>query len=126
MRLQISVELLVYLAVSAVVLVFALHALSVWHGAYSSELGRYEVYTMVSYVNSAISSGIDVTNISAYLPSGACNYTISGNRLSTPYGILYFTGDIIAAKGLFCPGGTTEHFEVVDNSTETGLIRVSG
>lgn len=125
MRLQISVELLVYLSVSAIVLVFVLHSLSAWSGAYSSELGRYEAYTLVSYVNSAIFSDAEATNISVSLPSSACNYTISGNRLSTPYGTFYFAEDILAAEGLFCPGGAAERLEVIDNSSSAAeLVRV--
>ncbi len=119
MRLQISVELLIYLSVSAIVLVFILGAVSRWSTSYSNAIGGYEAYTLVSYINSAIYSGTEASNISISLPKGACNFSISGNKLYTQYGTFYFADDAIAANGLFCVAGGAETIEVINNGTDS-------
>jgi hypothetical protein len=119
MRLQISVELLIYLSVSAIVLVFVLVAVSRWSASYSNAVSRYEAYTLVSYINSAIYSGAEVSNISVSLPKDACNFSINGNKLYTRYGTFYFAEDVIAENGLFCDASGAGTIEFIKNGTDS-------
>lgn len=105
MRAQLSLEVLAYISLSGVSLLFIANTLRVGMVHVTYLLSEYQVSSMVSKLNSAALTGVAYQEFSAYLPSGMCSAYVKSGVLSTIYGNLSIADGISIPKGVFCPDG---------------------
>ena len=110
MRLQISFELLLYLSVAGIALLFGLMMLaSRWSGINNS-VNSLGIYYFINSLNEELASG--AMSFSLFVPRGTCNSTVSGHAIVNRYGTYYLTGNIKVPAGIFCPDGQPANFTV--------------
>jgi len=115
MRLQLSLELLVYIALASVSMLASVSIYATYSKALLSGVARYEMYEFVELVNSEALSGSREASFSVFVPEGMCNSSLSGGELQTKYGVFYFIENISIDSKLLCPGGATEYVKILNN-----------
>jgi len=78
MRLQLSLELLVYIALASVSMLASVSIYATYSKALLSGVARYEMYEFVELVNSEALSGSREASFSVFVPEGMCNSSLSG------------------------------------------------
>ncbi len=111
MRAQLSLELLVYVALAGISLAFALSAAAAPLAKAGYELRAYGIAQFVDEINSALlqheyGSGF------FYLPSGLCPSSVQGNELVTAYGEFALAGPVAAYGSVFCPDGMVANMSI--------------
>ncbi len=110
MKLQISFELLLYMAIAGIALLFGVVMLASKWSDINGSVDSLSVYYFINSLNEELTSG--ASSFSLYVPKGACNSTISGNKVQTIYGTYYLTSGIDMPQGLLCPDGQSANFTV--------------
>lgn len=112
MRAQLSLELLLYVALAGLSFAFAIGAVSrAWSGLGGSE-GAFEMTQLADTINTALLQNGAFSG-TVYLPTGMCAANASGNALTTPHGALYFIDVVNTTSTTFCPDGTYANLSVV-------------
>ncbi len=110
MKLQISFELLLYMAIAGIALLFGVVMLASKWPDISLSVDSLGFYSFINSLNEELSSG--ASSFSLYVPKGACNSTISGNKIQNTYGTYYLTSGISMQQGILCPDGRSANFTV--------------
>lgn len=93
MRLQLSFEFLVYLALAFVSIGTIITMEAGWQTALQRFRGEYSMYMLAQRINAALLSGS--TNSYALLAqTQMCNQTFNGGLMETKYGNFSIIGDI--------------------------------
>ena len=100
-KAQLSFEFLVYIAVSAVSLAFALLIFSNGIAEINNVSNRAFVQQFVSSVNSNMWYG--QSRFAAYLPGAICNAVVSNQNITYQNTTYYFDGNISTAGSGLCP-----------------------
>jgi hypothetical protein len=102
MRIQISLELLIYIALSGASLLFVSEMLAVKLPGMYNETSAYSIEAVVNKINSLAMLGSANSSISTFIPIGMCNSTIKNSELETRYGAFYINPSIEIGNA-FCP-----------------------
>lgn len=121
MRAQLSLELLLYLALAGLSFAVALHAVSGSMAKISNGIGAFEVSQFVDTINSHLFAGSQFS-IKLYLPQGLCNSTVSGASITTRYGAFVFVAPVAVQQGALCPDGV---FASLNVSVLNGSVQIS-
>ncbi len=103
MRAQISFEAMVYFTLAGLALLFGVTVVASRLGEIRSALGAYGLSSFTSTVAERIEEGDGTFDV--YVPSGACNSTITGNRMTTAFGQFYLPSLVVVNGSAFCPDG---------------------
>jgi hypothetical protein len=106
MRAQLSLELLVYLALACVSLAIVLHAASAPLAKAGYAIRAYGISQFVEQLNGRLVSGA-YGNGSMYLPTGLCPTGAQHGQLETAYGAFALVAPVALAGNAFCPDGVT-------------------
>lgn len=104
LKAQMSLELMLYIALAGLSMVGALAILRSGGAAASSYGNRYKAYEFAESVNYAAESGSGKP-VQVSLPAGMCNSTMQGSALSTQYGTFYLVPGIYINTSALCPAG---------------------
>ena len=122
MRAQLSLELMLYVTLAGLALLFALSTIAKVSARINSGLQTFEVSQFVNDINNALTSN-DSALVDVFLPRGLCNSTASGSALETPYGTLYLASRLYVAANTFCPDDVYASFKISYNSSDAYLLR---
>lgn len=106
MKVQMSLEVLVYVSLAGVSIVYSLSLVS---GYYSKGVGvaaSYEYSNFAEAINLALMNGASA--VSLYVPVGLCNSTATADSMDTKYGTLYFAEPVVISKSVLCSRGSIE------------------
>lgn len=116
MRAQISLELLIYVALAGLSLASTLPWAARLIGHVATEESTYGISQFVNALNTKLIDGSN--EFSAFVPKGLCGANMSGAQLVTNSGVFYLI-EPLAVRGKLCPDGTYASFLITEN--ETGL-----
>ncbi len=117
MKAQMSLEMLAYLAIAGLSMLYSAKAVSMYYSNASGSMESYGYSRFVEAINTAILQGDGSASVS--IPAGLCNSTLSGDQIKTPKGSFYFVRAVEIGKAVLCSSG----FENV--SIEYGQYNVS-
>lgn len=120
MKLQISLELELYLALAGIALFFSF---LLFKGSYSyiaGDISGYKIMEFSSALNDNLLAGN--THFTAYLPPGLCNSSAKGNEIITRYGTFYIPGRLLIENGTFCPDSETAIFYLLYNASSSSMV----
>ncbi|MDE1855122.1 MAG: hypothetical protein KGH57_02260 [Candidatus Micrarchaeota archaeon] len=104
MRAQLSLELLLYVALAGLSFAFAASAVETSSAKLGGSVVSFETGQFVDALNTAmLETGSFSGNF--YVPRGLCDSEISGDRIAVGGGLLYFVMDVNASPSVFCPDG---------------------
>ncbi|MGC8710474.1 MAG: hypothetical protein ACP5RF_02595 [Candidatus Micrarchaeia archaeon] len=102
MRMQMSLELLVYIALSGASLLFISGVLVGKLPSIYKAVSTYSAEALVNRINSIAMLDSFNANLSTFVPGGMCNSTVKNGELETPYGAFYINPNVEIDKA-FCP-----------------------
>ena len=111
-KAQISIEIMLYIAMAGIALLFALRMLMAYRTTMAGRLDRYRISVFVEGIEEGVESG---SRFAAYVPAGLCNATSSPGMISTAYGT-YYMGSLILLKVPICTAGM-QNFTSAYNAT---------
>lgn len=120
MRAQLSLELLVYVALAGFSLAFVLSTAAAPLARAGYELHAYAISQFVGSINSALLQHA-YGNGSFYLPPGLCQSGVVANGLETAYGTFGLVEPVALEGNVFCPDGTAANLSI-DMKNGTALI----
>ncbi len=104
MRAQLSLELMLYVALAGLSFAFALGVTERSYAGIGASTGSFGLSQFIDVINGALlSSGAFSGNV--YLPQGLCEATANNNSISTRYGSFYIVDKVSFAPGTMCPDG---------------------
>jgi len=116
-RAQLSLELLVYVALAGLSFALAIGAVSKAWTSIGKSAYAFELSQFADAINAALLSSGSFSE-TLYLPPGLCGAAPHGNMLETAYGSIYFAYAINASPQAFCPDGEYARISVfVDGDT---------
>ncbi len=120
MRAQLSLELLVYLALAGLSLAVVLHAASAPLAKAGYAVRVYGISQFVGQLNERLVSGA-YGNGSMYLPAGLCPTGAQHGQLETAYGTFSLLTPVALSGNVFCPDGVVAGLRI-EISNGTALI----
>ncbi len=105
MRVQLSLELLVYIAMAAASLVASLSLFLPYYSGLQAKAYAAWFQGFVASVNYAI--GYSASAFAVQVPQGLCNSTVSGGRIKSAYGTFQLYGNVVFSPGLCNDTGKT-------------------
>ncbi len=120
-RAQLSLELMLYVALAGLSLAFALGIFSREVSAVGKGVGAFEMSQFVGALNDKLLSG-SAGGFSVFLPPGVCNSTLSNASLLSAQGVFYLVRPVEAGNAL-CPDGTSAALSIGYNGTVAYLSR---
>ncbi len=118
-KLQLSLELLIYIALASVSAAFALAALRNTTSFSGNFISSYKISQFVDTINGYMLNGSYAT-IRIFVPAGLCNATVHGNVLSTRLGDFYFSEPVVIAQKL-CPDNSFEQLSVYSDNGSAAI-----
>lgn len=109
MRLQISLEFLLYLSMAGVAMLFAASCAARLAPRLYGYMGSYQVSSFVQQLDYAALSGAGSAEL--YLPRGVCNSSIDGESMRTVYGNFALEYEVEAGDAL-CPDGMEANISI--------------
>ncbi|MHB1830366.1 MAG: hypothetical protein ACYCO0_03145 [Candidatus Micrarchaeaceae archaeon] len=103
MKAQMSLEMLAYLSLAGLSMLYSAKAVSVYYSDANGSLASYGYASFVESINSAILQDAGHAVIS--IPAGLCNSTLSGDMLHTARGDFYFVRGVRASQSVMCGTG---------------------
>lgn len=110
MRLQLSVEWLIYIGVAALALLSSISMLAAKSSFVEWHIASYAFSEFSFIINNHISGAN--TSFTAYVPVGACNSTFTGHGIKNGYGTFDFVAEIRVAGNALCPDGVYKELEI--------------
>ena len=104
MRAQMSLEMLAYIAMAGISLLYSISAVSAYYPRINQSLGDYDYSSFVESINTAILNNDG--SVTLYVPEGMCGSQLNGSTLGTRYGIFYFVEEVRMGGNLTCNTGT--------------------
>ena len=104
MKAQMSLEMLAYVAIAGISILYSLGAVSSYYLRVNQSLGDYGYSSFVESINTAILG--NYSSITLNVPEGLCNSEPNGSELDTRYGAFYFVEDVRLLGNLSCGQGT--------------------
>ncbi|MGA3020843.1 MAG: hypothetical protein ABSD68_02755 [Candidatus Micrarchaeales archaeon] len=111
LKAQLSLELLIYIALAGISLSFALSEAAKASAGTGNEIHLFEIVQFVNSLNEALMGG-NGSSFRAFVPQGLCISNITGNLLSTQYGSFYLTEPLHDPNKALCPDGTYASFSI--------------
>ncbi len=93
MRLQLSFELMLYMAMAGISMLISLRLLASYEAYMRSSMGRYAIATFVENTEEAVENG--AYSFAEYVPAGLCNATSGPGIIHTQYGAFYLSSGIL-------------------------------
>ena len=121
MRAQLSLELLIYVALAGLSLASTLPWAARLIGHVAAEKSAYEISQFVNALNTNLIEGS--SRFSAFVPKGVCGANVSGVQLVTNSGSFYLI-EPLAAQGALCPDGIYASFLITGNGTRLEIERL--
>ena len=106
MRAQMSLEMLAYIAMAGISLLYSISAVSAYYPRMNQSLGDYDYSNFVESINTAILN--NDSSVALYVPEGLCGSQLNGSTLDTKYGIFYFVEEVRMHGNLTCSAGMEE------------------
>ncbi len=103
MRAQMSLEVLVYVFLAGVSIVYSLSLVSGYYSRESAQASSYEYSNFAEAINLALMNGASAVGL--YVPPGLCNSTSTPDSIGTRYGRLYFAEPVRISAALLCSPG---------------------
>ena len=103
MKTQMSLEMLAYLSLAGLSILYSAKAVSEYYSSANGSLASFGYSSFVEAVSTAILQDADHAAIS--VPAGLCNSTISGDELKTSKGDFYFVREVQISKSVMCSPG---------------------
>lgn len=103
MKTQMSLEMLTYVSIAGISILYSIGAISSYYSRVNQSLGYYGYSNFVEAVNTAILDNYG--SVSLYIPQGMCGLQVNGSDLNTKYGVFYFVQDVRMSKNLTCRPG---------------------
>jgi hypothetical protein len=111
-RAQLSLELLVYVALAGLSFALAIGAVSKAWTSLGKSAYAFELSQFADAINAALLSSGSFSE-TLYLPPGLCGAASHRNTLETEYGSIYFVYAINASPQVFCPDGEYAQISVL-------------
>ena len=104
MKVQMSIEVLAYISIAGISLLYSISAVSAYYLRINQSLGDYGDSSFVESINTAILS--NYSSITTIVPAVICGSRLNGSSLHTNYGTFYFVEDVRLSVGFNCSKGT--------------------
>ncbi len=105
MRAQMSFEMLLYMSLSGIAILFAAHMVAAGEPGFQKALGSYEASAFVQAINDNIAQGDFARPLQVQVPSGLCGASSQGGALQTQYGSFEFITDVEIGANVLCSPG---------------------
>jgi hypothetical protein len=102
MKAQMSLEMLAYISMAGISLLYSISAVSAYYPRINQSLGEYGYSNFVEAINTAILS--NDSSMTLHVPGGMCDSQLNGSVLDTRYGTFYFVEDVRTDGNLTCDG----------------------
>lgn len=109
MKVQMSLEMLAYVSIAGISILYSIGAISAYYVRLNQSLGYYGYSNFVEAVNTAILA--NYSSVSLYIPQGVCGLQVNGSDLNTKDGVFYFAQDVRMSKNLTCRTGA-QHVDI--------------
>jgi hypothetical protein len=119
MKLQLSLEFLLYLGLASTAMLAAFTIIKNGSIQISDYISRYSAYEFIQSINTALVTGNQMP-IQILIPSGMCNSTIVDGEILTPYGKYDLEGNIEINTSELCPSGNAS-IQVIQGYNNTYL-----
>ena len=106
MKAQMSLEVLVYVLLAGVSLVYSISLVSGYYASSARAASSYEYSNFVEAINMALMNGASA--VSLYVPNGVCNSTETRDSIAVANDTLYFAEPVSIRRSLLCKTGTAE------------------
>jgi hypothetical protein len=103
MRAQMSLEMLAYISMAGISLLYSISAISAYYPRMNQSLGYYAYSSFAESINTAILS--NDSSVTLYVPGGMCDSPLNGSVLDTRYGTFNFVEEVRAGGNLTCNAG---------------------
>jgi len=103
MRAQMSLEVLVYVFLAGISIVYSLSLVSGYYSRESAQASSYEYSNFAEAINIALMNGASAVDL--YIPPGLCNSTQTSDSMETSHGKLYFAEPVRISYALLCSPG---------------------
>ncbi|MEM0143030.1 MAG: hypothetical protein QXD11_01200 [Candidatus Micrarchaeaceae archaeon] len=113
MRLQLSIEFLIYTAISAASLIVSIFFFSNFYAKIIQSNSKAELETFVSGINEALQAGIN--KVSLYVPKSLCSANISDGIIKSKYGEFEVLGNISISSNLCNNSGRMEEIIITQS-----------
>jgi len=124
LKAQLSLELLIYVALAGISLSFALSEAAKASTRAGNEMHISEIVQFVNSLNEGLMDGKNVS-FRVFVPQGLCVSNISDNLLLTQYGSFYLSEPLHDLDKALCPDGTYASFNISYNPEGANLERSS-
>ncbi|MCL5239638.1 MAG: hypothetical protein M1286_04190 [Candidatus Marsarchaeota archaeon] len=121
LRAQLSLELLLYLALAGLSLAAAIGAVAKAEAGMGNGIASFELEQFSSMVDAGLLENGSFT-ANTYIPAGLCDSVVYGNELETAHGTLYFAYQLNVTHSAFCPDG---RYAVISASVSSGTAYFS-
>jgi hypothetical protein len=122
LKAQLSLELLIYIALAGISVSFALSAAAKASTRTGNEIHLSEMVQFVNSLNVELMDG-NGTSFRIFVPQGLCVSNLAGDLLSTQYGSFYLVEPLHDLNNTFCPDDTYASFEIFYNPEGANLER---
>lgn len=103
MRLQISLEVIAYVSIAGISLLYSVSSVSAYYLRANQSLGYYGYSELAESINTAIMGNYSSAEI--YIPAGMCGLPQNGSSLDTRYGVFSLVEDVRISSNLTCSPG---------------------
>jgi hypothetical protein len=124
LKAQLSLELLVYIALAGISLSFALSEAAKASAGTGNKIHLSEIAQFVNALNEGLMGG-NSTSFRIFVPQGLCTSNVTGDLLSTQYGSFYLVESLHDLGKAFCPDDAYASFEIFYYSEGAELERIS-
>ena len=100
MKAQMSLEMLAYISIAGISILYSIGAISAYYLRINQSLGDYAYSNFVESINTAILS--NESSIALTVPSGICGSRLNGSAFDTKYGTFYFVENVKFGSNLTC------------------------
>lgn len=121
MRSQISLELLIYMALAGASLAASMPWVAKELSNANQQRSAYETLQFVESINLAIMQGS--AQLGVFVPEGLCSASVNGTELETRSGNFFFL-EPVTATNAFCPDNTDAELAIAGQGGRVSIERI--